>query len=157
MEGYNHEVEKRMLIENQWWENGYRLFEISAASGQTQEGFGGAAVESNCMFMSRALFEEIGGCDEGYKEPGGGLVNLDFYTRAADAAERVFTLLGEGTFHQVHGGAATGLSRPELMKSIERWSEESKSLRGELKAPDKSKFILAGHLPRECKRWVLPR
>jgi hypothetical protein len=156
VEGYNHEVEKQMLIESEWWKNGYRLFEISAASGQTLGGFSGSAAESNCLFMPRSLFEEIGGYDEGYKEPGGGLVNLDFYARAAAAAERAFTLLGEGTFHQVHGGAATGLSRPELTEALDRWSAESRNLRGELRGPDKDRFILAGHLPRECRRWLVP-
>jgi len=156
MEGYNHEVEKQMLLASRWWENGYRLFGISAATGQTRDGFAGSAPESNCVFMPRALFEQIGGYDENYKQPGGGLVNLDFYARATAAAERAYTLLGEGTFHQTHGGAATGLSQPELMDALERWKAESKSLRGDLEGPDKDKFILAGHLPPECRRWVLP-
>ena len=155
MEGYNHEVEKQMLLESQWWENGYRLFNISAASGQARVGFLGKAAESNCLFMPRGLFEEIGGYNEGYKEPGGGLVNLDFYSQALAAADHGFTLLGEGTFHQVHGGAATGLTEPELNEALVRWADESKSLRGNAEAPKKKKLILAGHVPRECLRWLL--
>ena len=155
MEGYNHEVEEKMLLESKWWENGYRLFEISAASAQTRSGFSGSAAESNCVFLPRTLFEEIGGYNEAYKEPGGGLVNLDFYERAVSAADHVFTMLGEGTFHQVHGGAATGLNQAQLTEALARWAEESRKVRGELKPPDQKKFILAGHLPPECRRWVM--
>jgi glycosyltransferase involved in cell wall biosynthesis len=154
VEGYNHEVEARMLEEAKWWENGYRLFEISAPTAQTRQGFGTQSVEATCIFMSRALYDEIGGYNEAYKAPGGGLVNLDFYARAVEAAESVFTVLGEGTFHQVHGGAATGLTKPQLTEALERWGEESKGLRGELRAVDRKKFILAGHLPKECERWL---
>ena len=155
MEGYNHEVEKQMLLDSQWWENGYRLFEISASSAQTLDGFAGNAGESNCLFMPRTLFEEIGGFNEAYKEPGGGLVNLDFYARVVAAAEHAFTLLGEGTFHQVHGGAATGLTAPLLTDALARWSDESERLRGAMRVLDRKKFILAGHLPRECRRWLV--
>ena len=154
MEGYNHEVEARMLEEAKWLENGYRLFEISAATGQTREGFATKAEEATCIFMSRAMYDGIGGFHEGYKAPGGGLVNMDFYARAVEAADNVFTVLGEGTFHQVHGGAATGLTTPELTEALTRWGEESKGLRGELRAVDRKKFILAGHLPKECERWL---
>jgi hypothetical protein len=156
LEGYNNEVEKEMLLESKWWENGYRLFDISAASAQTVGGFASRTVESNCLFMRRELFDEIGGYNEGYGEPGGGLVNLDFYARAVETADHVFTMLGEGTFHQVHGGAATGLTPPQLAEALARWSAESERLRGELRGPDRKKLILAGHLPAECRRWLMP-
>lgn len=154
LEGYTHEVEARLLEEARWQENGYRLFGISAASAQTREGFFGPALESNCLFLSRALFDEIHGYDERYAQPGGGLVNLDFYSRAVAAASHVFTLLGEGTFHQVHGGAATGLTRAQLGEALARWSAESDALRGALPEPDRKKFLLAGHMPPECRDWL---
>lgn len=153
-EGYTHEVETMLLRESQWWENGYRLFSISAASAQTTEGYFGPAMESNCLFLSRALFDEIGGYDERYSQPGGGLVNLDFYARAVAAASHVFTLLGEGTFHQVHGGAATSLSPAQLSGALDRWREESKKLRSDLLPADRKKFVLAGHMPPECRAWL---
>lgn len=154
LEGYTHEVEKQMLLDAKWWENGYRLFEISAASAQTRGGFSGPTMESNCLFMRRALYEEIGGYNEKFSEPGGGWVNLDFFARAVTAASPVFTLLGEGTFHQVHGGAATGRARPELPEMQKRWREESERVRGELPRVQLEKFILAGHMPKEAVRWL---
>jgi glycosyltransferase involved in cell wall biosynthesis len=153
-EGYNHDIESQLLDQVRWWENGYRLFDISADSAQTKLGISQPASESNCLFVGRRLFDRLGGFDERYKEPGGGLVNLDFYARAVAAADHIWTLLGEGTFHQVHGGAATSLSREELRLALARWSAESSRLRGPLPPIDPAKFIVAGHIPREFQAWL---
>ena len=58
--------------------------------------------------MPADLWRELEGLDERFSLPGGGLVNHDLYQRACrlPGAELV-VILGEGTFHQVHGGAAT--------------------------------------------------
>jgi glycosyltransferase involved in cell wall biosynthesis len=153
-EGYNHEVETQLLQQVRWWENGYRLFDISAASAQTREGFSRPAAESNCLFISRSLFDSIGGFDERYEAAGGGLVNLDFYSRAVAAADHLWTLLGEGTFHQVHGGAATSLSLNELRCALDHWGAESSRLRGPMSPVDATKVILAGHMPTEFRTWL---
>ena len=152
MEGYDEEAEKELLAKIRWWENGYRLFEIAAESAQTRAGFSRRSAESNCIFLAADLFSSIGGFDERSRAAGGGLVNLDFFARAVSAADSVFTLLGEGTFHQVHGGAATGLTRPALSEAIARWRAESEEL-GQRIAPD-YEVLLAGHLPPECLRWL---
>ena len=152
-EGYNHETETELLNQVRWWENGYRLFKIAAASAQTRRGLGTPASESNCFFLSRKLFDQIGGFDERYEAAGGGHVNLDFYYRAVEAADHVWTLLGEGTFHQVHGGAATSLSVDELREAATHWRAESTRLRGPLSPVDAKKFILAGHFPPEFQAW----
>ena len=153
-EGYNHDIESQLLEQVRWLENGYRLFDISSGSAQTKRGISQPASESNCLFVSRELFDRLGGFDERYEEAGGGLVNLDFYARAVAAADHVWTLLGEGTFHQVHGGAATSLSLEELRLAIVRWVAESSRLRGPLAPIDPAKFILAGHIPREFQAWL---
>ncbi len=64
--------------------------------------------ESSSLFASREVWAELGGLDERFELPGGGLANHDLYRRACalDGAELI-VLLGEGTFHQFHGGAAT--------------------------------------------------
>ena len=154
MEGYNHELESKLLEEARWWENGYRLFDIAASTPQTKLGLSVPAAESNCMFLSRELFDRLGGLDERYSEPGGGLVNLDFYARAVAEADQVWTVLGEGTFHQVHGGAATGLATRELGRALAQWKMESEKIRGPLSAIDPSKFVLAGHMPKEFQQWL---
>ncbi|MEP7071696.1 MAG: glycosyltransferase [Verrucomicrobiota bacterium] len=154
MEGYNHERETQLLKDIRWRENGYRLFDIAADTPQTKLGLSVPAAESNCFFISRELFDRLGGFDERYDAPGGGLVNLDFYARAVAAADQVWTVLGEGTFHQVHGGAATGLAAPDLRQALVRWRRESEEFRGRLPILDKNKFALAGHLPEEFCRWL---
>src|SRR4029453_19196008 len=64
--------------------------------------------ESNCMFVSRKLLEQVGGYDEAFTMAGGGYTNLDFYERIGTApGVNVVTILGEGSFHQLHGGTTT--------------------------------------------------
>jgi len=152
MDGYDHEEERRLLQAIGWPENGYRLWEVAASTPQVSRGYADPAPESNCIFMSRNLFFETGGFDERSRTPGGGLVNLDFFSRAVATAGCVFTLLGEGTFHQVHRGAATGLSKPILEERFKQWRAESEAL-GQAVLPD-YEFILAGHMPRECASWL---
>jgi hypothetical protein len=152
MEGYDHEEERKLLESVRWPENGYRLWEIAASTPQVSRGYADPAPESNCIFMSRDLFFETGGFDERSRTPGGGLVNLDFFSRAVAVADRVITLLGEGTFHQVHGGAATGLAKPSLEEKFQQWRAESEAL-GQAILPD-YEFILAGHMPMECASWL---
>jgi glycosyltransferase involved in cell wall biosynthesis len=153
-QGYDERSEHVLLEKIRWWENGYRLFEIAAPTPQVRAGLSVPAAESNCVFLERDLFERIGGFDERYAQPGGGFVNLDFYARAVGAAERVWTVLGEGTFHQVHGGAATGLSKERLQTALALWRRESEAIRGPMPLIDAAKFVLAGHLPEELLRWL---
>jgi hypothetical protein len=155
LEGYNSDVERELLNGIDWRNNGYRLFEISALAMSSNSGFSGKATETTCAFMSKELYQSIGGYDERYAEPGGGLANFDFFYRATTAADTVFTLLGEGTFHQIHGGAATGRTPEELRLSFRRWREEYERLSRRFEnCPPPYDPILAGHLPVECRKWL---
>lgn len=108
-QSYDREAEDRLLETIRWPEDGYRLFDISVFAGSSKEGHFGSLAESNFVVMNRALFDEIGGMNESFEKPGGGLVNLEFFNRAVAApATQVLLLLGEGSFHQLHGGAMTG-------------------------------------------------
>ena len=61
--------------------------------------------------MKRSDFLELGGFDERFTAPGGGLVNLDFFNRVhEDEKYTPIMLLGEATFHQFHGGVATNVT-----------------------------------------------
>ena len=107
-QGYCQEVEDRLLAESGWETDGYRLFQISSLAGACSDGWFFPISESNCISMSREHFEGLGGYSEEFQSPGGGLLNLDFYSRAvADSDLPLIILLGEGSFHQVHGGVAT--------------------------------------------------
>ena len=106
--GYDQTVEDRLLEETDWTEDGYRLLGCSTFAGSSHRGWFGAKSESSSLFLSRELWRELGGCGEAVDLPGGGLVNHDLYHRAcAHPGTTLVQLLAEGTFHQIHGGAAT--------------------------------------------------
>lgn len=108
LSGYNQEQEDRLLDGSRWEKDGYRLFDISVFAGSSPNGWFNPINESNALFMPRQLWEEIGGYEEKFRSPGGGLVNLDTYARScALPGSQLIVLLGEGTFHQFHGGVAT--------------------------------------------------
>ena len=104
----NPRNEDRLLEETDWTEDGYRLLGCSTFAGSSHRGWFGAKSESSSLFLSRELWRELGGYDEAFDLPGGGLVNHDLYHRAcAHPATTLVQLLAAGTFHQLHGGAAT--------------------------------------------------
>ncbi len=106
--GYDQQAEDRLLDSVDWTHNGYGLFDITVFAGSSAGGWFATQSESNALFLTKNLWEELGGYDERFRSPGGGLVNLDTYARAcASPDSQLITLLGEGTFHQVHGGIAT--------------------------------------------------
>ncbi len=106
--GYDQAAEDRLLMGSDWEHDGYRLFSISTLAASSSRGWFAPMGESNGLFMAKSMWEELGGFDERFALPGGGLSNHDLYRRACelDGVELV-VLLGEGTFHQIHGGAAT--------------------------------------------------
>jgi len=106
--GWDQAAEDALLAGLDWERDGYQLFGVSTLAASSGRGWFGPIGESSALFLPRALWEELGGLDERFDLPGGGLVNHDLYRRACelDRTELV-VLLGEGTFHQFHGGAAT--------------------------------------------------
>ncbi len=127
--GYNQEKEDRLLEEANWTVDGYRLFEISVFAASSSGGWFKPIAESNALFMPRALWQELGGYEEQFVTPGGGLANLDTYARAcALPNSQLIILLGEGTFHQVHGGVATNAL--DLAPKIREFQAEYQKIRG---------------------------
>ena len=107
--GYDQRVEDRLFDGIDWPVDGYRLFEIGHFIGE-RDWFDGI-VESNCLFVPRKLLEQIGGFDESFSMPGGGYANLDLFERLALAPDvTAASILGEGTFHQFHGGTTTNVA-----------------------------------------------
>lgn len=145
-EGYSKDVEDKLLNSIDWRSNGYRLFEISSWGGSSPYGWLGSIAESNCIILARSLFVALGGYDEAFTMPGGGLVNLDFYKRAVETVgvQPVY-LFGEGCFHQLHGGVTTG-SKAEGY-TFEQLNEEYRELRGEGFVRPAMKPMLYGDVP----------
>lgn len=142
--GYKQSVEDKLLKEIDWKANGYRLFEVSVFAGSCGDGWFGAAAESNAIFLSRESYNKMGKFDEQFDMPGGGFINLDFYYRAVmrENTEHI-VLLGEGTFHQIHGGVATNCKKEEQEQKIKQWHAQYVNLRGvDFKMPSKQAYYL---------------
>ncbi len=152
-EGYDQEQEDRLLDSVDWEKNGYRLFDISSVAGSSGNGFFSQLCESNCFAMKRDDYLAMGGLDERFDTPGGGLANLDFFNRVHEReALRPIMLLGEATFHQFHGGVASNapISRhplDEMVKNYERI--KGRSFRFVYRRPD-----YFGSCPNECERFL---
>lgn len=111
VDGYNQEKEDALLSSIDWPSDGYRLFEIGKIIGMAKRGWIMGKFESNCLFLYRRLFDAVGGYDERFDLRGGGFANLDFYRRVVESPQVTLVhLLGEGTFHQFHGGTTTNIS-----------------------------------------------
>jgi hypothetical protein len=129
--GYNKRLEDDLLESIDWKHNGYRLFEVSALAGSSKYGWFGPMAESNFIAMPRSMFNELKGFKERFDFPGGGLLNLDFYKRACELKETTLvSLLGEGTFHQVHGGVMTSRTEEDMAKEFARYAEQYRQIRG---------------------------
>lgn len=101
--GYDQDVEDDLLADIGWPCDGYRLFDVSTPAPSSRLGYLMPLPESSGVVLSKRCFERLGGFDERFDQPGGGLVAADFFTKAVQALdEDPIVLLGEGTFHQLH-------------------------------------------------------
>lgn len=146
LNGYTKDVEDALLDETRWTEDGYRLFDISVFDESSGPTWVSPISESNGIFMSRACWWELNGVDTHFQSPGGGLANLDLWRRATELPDsRPTVLMGEATFHQLHGGVATNGS----IAAIENFFEEYARIRGrEYTKPE----VLPHYLGRFAKR-----
>lgn len=125
--GYCQAVEDALLDDCRWEADGYRLFGISTLAASSSRGWFVVPKESNALFMKKDHWAALGGYDAAFTSIGGGHVNHDMWYRACyDNDSQVIMLLGEATFHQVHGGTATGADRS---RSAE-FREEYMAIRG---------------------------
>jgi len=150
LEGYNQQVEDRMLAKCRWQEDGYRLYSVTEAFSDSSQGWFGMLFESGCFGMRKADFLALGGFDERFQSPGGGLVNLDLFRRALSNRDLQYVmLLGEGTFHQFHGGVTSNVPRDR-----QPWQsnhDEYVRIRGEsYKRVPRPPFFIGG-IPREVR------
>lgn len=156
LDGYDRDVEDRLLERSGWPRDGYALFSIATLAGSSSGGWFRTPAESNALFMPRALFDELGGFDERFVSEGGGWVNGDLFVRAcaAEATELVI-LLGEGTFHQIHGGASTNVAGPDRAARVARFAAEYAALHGRPFAAPAKEAVYLGGLPRQAHDVLL--
>ena len=144
--GYDQTAEDQLLAASGWEHDGYRLFSISTLAASSARGWFAPMGESNALFMAKSMWAELGGFDERFALPGGGLSNHDLYRRACelDGAQLV-VLLGEGTFHQIHGGAATS-----GRVGWDEMHDEYVKLRGRAYQPPTNDRLYFGSVPDEA-------
>lgn len=153
--GYCPAEEDKLLASVDWRDDGYRLYEISTLAGSSRHGWFHPIAESNGVFMNRATYCDLGGFDERFVQPGGGLVNLDFYRRACDLPNSpLVVLLGEGTFHQVHGGVMTNCPAEEADNRWAFYDEEYRRLRGTHFSSPLKEPIFLGTAPVSGLQWI---
>ncbi len=150
--GYDHAREDALLESIDWPADGYRLFEIGTLAGSSRNGWLLPIAESNALFLRRESWEMLEGFDQRFDLPGGGLVNLDTYRRALELPDaELVVLLGEGSFHQIHGGIATNSDIDFLPKALEHWARQYEIIRGQPWAfPAQARPTYLGTLPRSA-------
>ena len=155
--GYDQAYEDRLFDRIQWPSNGYRLFEIGHFVGERDWLDG--VWESNCMFVGRAQLEQVGGFDERFSMPGGGYANLELYERLGSSSDvTVCSIIGEGSFHQVHGGTTTNQAEAEERRTrVFGYAQHYAELRGRaFRGPGKP-IHFVGRITSGAARRTKPR
>tara|TARA_Y100000589_G_scaffold236148_1_gene223578 strand:- start:4623 stop:5432 length:810 start_codon:yes stop_codon:yes gene_type:complete len=101
---FKHEHE---LLQNCGWPflNTPQLIDSSFL--EPHAGIGPTVFESNCLFLSREIWDEINGYDLQFKRKDGGFASADLLTRLIEHDCKLMILPDAGTFHQFHYGTTT--------------------------------------------------
>jgi len=151
--GYNQQVEDELLSTIDWQQNGYQLFNISLGLSYDCAGWFGPLMESNCFLMRKESFLRHGGFDEHFTEAGGGLAILDLFDSVVKNLEQEYiVLLGEGSFHQFHGGVAS--NAPYAEHPWERFHAQYEALKGHPFQVVVRRPLLFGEIPPEAVWWT---
>ena len=148
LDGYDQAAEDALLDSVDWRADGYELFRISSLAGSSKYGWFGPLGESNCLAVRKETWARLGGLHEGFVSPGGGLVNLDFYREACGQLDPLVILLGEGTFHQFHGGVATNVPWKDHPKGT--FNIEYQAIRGKTFAVEEKAATYLGSVPPQA-------
>jgi glycosyltransferase involved in cell wall biosynthesis len=155
-QGYTRQEEDRLLSSINWPEDGYRLFEISTPirfPGQKKSSWMDKIIESNCLCMRKHTFRELGGCDERFDFPGGGFMNIDLFQRAANKPDTpLILLIGEGVFHQIHGGTTTNVALEDRDAEVLTYRQQYREIYGCDLVPTKADFYYFGHMPNDASK-----
>lgn len=153
--GYNQAVEDQLLDSIAWPADGYRLFDIATQAPNSNKGWLHPPGESNCLFVRRDDFQQLCGYDPAFDLPGGGLVNQDFFHRAIEMPGAVpVVLLGEGSFHQIHGGIMSGADPAAAEQRFALYKQQYERLRGKPFGRPVFAPLLLGQLPGPAVRFL---
>jgi methyltransferase family protein/glycosyl transferase family 2 len=129
--GYDQAAEDRLLASIDWAADGYRLFDVGAPNISSVQGWLQPISETCALFMKAALWHELGGADERFDMPSGGFVNPDMLRRALELPEVTqVVLLGEATFHQLHGDLDWRRDWERRLAKVSSWVAQYRDLTG---------------------------
>ncbi len=157
LKGYDQAREDLLLDTINWPERGYDLFTIACLAPSSRHGFlGDIPPECSWLALPRDLFDALGGYETRFQSGGGGLVNHDLRNRAMDHPDlRPVLLLGEGVFHQFHGGIATNVALDH--HPVVQFKAEYHDIRGtEYSAHPSPEVTYYGSLPPQARRFARP-
>lgn len=154
LQGYSKEREDELLNSINWPAAGYRLFEIGTPliyKDFPNYSWFYKPLESNCLFMSRENYRTIGGADERFDIPGGGFMNIDLFKRACDfPRSKPVMLIGEGSFHQMHGGTTTNVPPDVQARRVASYGQQYRDIHGcDLKSTKKDLHYY-GNMPTQA-------
>ncbi|MCD6581792.1 MAG: glycosyltransferase family 2 protein [Desulfuromusa sp.] len=150
--GYNQEQEDALLATLNWRSNGYNLFKLSQGLSYDYAGWFGVLMESNCFFMRKDSFLQMGGFNLRFTEAGGGLAILDlFHAMVSNLKQEYIVLLGEGSFHQFHGGVAS--NAPFNEHPWERFHKQYQAIKGHPFQVVVRQPLFFGEIPLEAASW----
>lgn len=160
--GYDEQQEDALLESIEWENNGYGLFEISVPyrydfeDGPPKLFWFVRQFESNCLFVRKSSYLAVGGCDERFDIPGGGCLMPDLYKELCEMDDaRIVQVMGEASFHQVHGGISTSSTREQQKQQWAVYTQQYEQIRGKpFKVSQKYQHYI-GHMPSRQARNLM--
>lgn len=156
--GYDEDAEDALLRQINWPDgDAYQLFEISTPyrydfpGGPPKLFWFQRQFESNCLLMRRLTYLNVGGCDERFDYPGGGCLLPDLYRQCCEMDDAsIVQIIGEATFHQIHGGITTNAPREKRVQLWREYTEQYKLIRGREFEICKKPQQFFGHMPNSA-------
>lgn len=160
--GYTPDEEDRLLERIKWPEDGYRLFEIGVPyryhfkNGPPKLYWFVKRFESNCLFFKKQSFLNAGGCDLRFDIAGGGCLLPDLCRELGELSDAgLFQILGEASFHQVHGGVSTSKDRKQQEELWQQYTEQYKKIRGRDYQICQKPLEFIGHMNHKLARLLM--
>lgn len=160
--GYDERQEDALLERIEWPKDGYGLFDIGVPyryefpHGTPKLFWFVRQFESNCLFTKKASFQAVGGCDERFDIPGGGCLMPDLFKELCEMDDAsIVQVMGEASFHQVHGGISTSSTREDQKAQWAVYTQQYEQIRGKPFVISKKPQQFVGHMPNQHTRQLM--
>lgn len=161
-EGYDAAAEDALLDSINWPEDGYQLFNVGVPyrykfpNGPPKLYWFVRRFESNCLFVRKIAFEAIGGCDLRFDIPGGGALMPDLCRELGELPDaHLVQLMGEASFHQVHGGVSTSVTEEEQKRLWATYTAQYEQIRGRPYKVCQKPLEYIGHIPNKAAQTLM--